>query len=215
MEIINHLINQYKSSTGIKNIDINLPQFLSEFNEWVKERNEIISLYIGLLDHMNIKFKKSSCVEVGKTSMDSIVIPYETTIITPYSEGFEDLKKKIIEADVKVYDTMPTLVKDNKFLGNLYNDSFSTYMTQNPYNNECLENWERLHNSGKNEIIVGVFGYQYENDTTKKINQLKYLKQQLNGNYIEDFTTYKDQYCYAIASEEKVKINVKRKYFTK
>lgn len=80
-------------------------------------------------------------------------------------------------------------------------------MTQNPYNQGNIKNWELLHNNGEN-ITVGVFGSIYDKDADAKIKQLKDLRDKCK--YIkEEYAAYNGSYYYAIASARKVRIKTR------
>ena len=82
---ISLLIEQFKQATGIKNVDINSQSFMLEFSEWIKSRHSISNNYLDLLEYMELsQISYPDTVEVGKGQYDSIVKPFNTTIITPH-----------------------------------------------------------------------------------------------------------------------------------
>ncbi|MDY5928964.1 MAG: hypothetical protein SPJ27_02885, partial [Candidatus Onthovivens sp.] len=86
------LIEQFKQANNIKNVDINSQAFISEFSEWIKLRQDVSKNYLALLEYMELsKFADCDTVEVGKGRYDTVVKPFNTTIITPHISGLETL----------------------------------------------------------------------------------------------------------------------------
>ena len=211
MTYLNYLIEQFKQATGTKNIDINSQLFISEFSEWIRSRQNISENYLNLLEYMELyRFADPDTAEIGKGQYDSIVKPFDTTIITPHSEGLETLdQSRIITSDFRVFDGTPVLTKTNEKginqIDPITSTTTLTFMTQNPYTPEQIRNWEQLHNSGENNIIVGIYGSIYDKDIEQKIKELEALRDKLYESYKEEHTVIDDTYCYAIASERMVK----------
>lgn len=210
MTYLNYLIEQFKQATGTKNIDINSQLFISEFSEWIRSRYNIGENYLDLLAYMELyRFSDPDTAEIGKGQYDSIVKPFDTTIITPYSEGLETLdQSRIITSDFGVFDDIPVLIKTNEkgidHVNPITSTFTLTFMTQNPYTPEQIRNWEQLHNSGENNIIVGIYGSIYDKDIEQKINELQVLRDKLYESYKDEYIVRDDTYCYAIGSERKV-----------
>lgn len=211
-EHLGYLIEQFKQANGIKRSDEKSQLFISEFTEWIKERQDISTTYIELLDYMGLSyFATPSVVEVGKGSVDSIVMPYDTLIITPYSRFLEELNtennKRVTNAYFKVVNGKPFKVfpSDEAILRPIKNCDDLTFMTQNPYTPKCIKNWDQLHNNSINDIIVGVYGNIHEKDAETKIKQLKQFRDRLSEPFNEDYIIALDRYCYVIASDRKQK----------
>lgn len=151
------LIEQFKQANNIKNVDINSQAFISEFSEWIKLRQDVSKHYIALLEYMELsKFADCDTAEVGKGRYDTIVKPFNTTIITPHISWLETLgNERIINAELVVMGETPVLFGTNKNGKPISSSSNLTFMTQNPYTPIEIRNWEDLHNSGENDIIVG------------------------------------------------------------
>lgn len=209
------LIEQYKRATGIKHVDQTSLSFLRDLLCWIEQRQKISKNYVTLLDNMQVNYNSEHCAEIGKTMYDSVVLPFDTTIITPYTTP-ADVKHpgRIIEADFKLVDATPMIFKilNGKLVKRtIESDQIKTYMTQNPYTSDEIKDWRFLHNCGDNNIIVGVFGNVYDQDIDEKLKMMKRFALQLtNGKYVEDFGNIGDTYCYAVASNrakilEKVK----------
>lgn len=204
------LVEQFKQATGTKNVDIKSQLFMSEFSEWIKSRQNIGDNYLNLLEYMELyRYSDPDTAEIGKGQYDSIVKPFNTTIITPHSKGLETLdQSRIITSDFRVYENMPVLCSTNEKGTNLIDPITSTstltFMTQNPYTSEQIRNWGQLHNSGENNIIVGIYGSIYDKDIEQKIKELETLRDKLYDSYKEEHAVIDDTYCYAIASERKV-----------
>ena len=213
------LMEQYKQATGTVNIDIHSKAFASEFTHWISTREKCIDNYLELLEYMKLyNYVDSDTIEIGKGCFDSVVKPFNTTIVTPHCLGLKNRpNKQIIDADFKVYSSGPALIRDNKDGSKKVipfdSDIFITFMTQNPYYISLLKNWDQLHNSGNSGIIVGVYGSINDKDISRKIESLRLLRDRLDGHYLEEYTVINDSYYYAVATNRLSKVKVKEKKF--
>lgn len=210
---LNKLIEQFKSATGTKKVDVNSQEFVKEFSEWVKSRKLMGKDYTSFIEYMAVHptvISKES-IEIGKGKHDSIALDTGIHMITPYSEGIKRTSAGIIIADFFVYDGIPVMVRHDKG-GNQFKavdtQFVRRFLTQNPYEHSCIRNWEQLHNVGEN-ITVGIFGSIYDKDIESKIRQLEMLKDKMNDGYKEDYATVDDSYYYAISSARKVLVKTK------
>lgn len=208
-QYLNNLIEQFKSSTGLKNIDIKSEQFIDEFTQWLKNRQLMGKEYAYFLDYMGFRFADSDCAEVGKGEYDSVVKPFDTVLITSATPIKKVNPNRIITGNMRVYESVPVLVRHNKGgnqLDLIPSDIIHTYMTQNPYGQSLISGWENLHNSGNNNIILGIFGSIHDKDIESRIKQLELLRDKLTcGDYKEDYSTSGDSYYYAIGSDREIK----------
>lgn len=211
------LISQFAVANKIKNIDLNSSEFMDEFNDWLRLLNKQGNDYAALLENMNFDFKSSACAEVGKSKYDSVVIPFDTTIITPTCAQFDETKdSNIIIGNMKVYECNPFLVRSTSignYLVKIPDENINMFMTQNPINETYIHNWENLHNSKNANIIVGAYGCVSDFDKEKKLEYLKSLRSKLNGDYCDEYVTNNDTYMCVIGSnnEEKKLINALKK----
>lgn len=209
------LSEQFKQATGTKSIDFNSQAFISEFGEWIRQRQLGAEEYLSLLDYMNLsKVNDPDTAEIGKGRFDTIVKDLDTTIITPYSKDIiVPNPKRIITSDFRVYEGTPILMRQSEKgttqIDPIITTSTLTFMTQNPYSQEQIANWEELHNGRNSDIIVGIYGSIYDKDTESKIRQIEDLRDKLDDSYAEEYAVFDDTYCYAIASTRKVKRLVK------
>ncbi len=208
-QYLNNLIEQFRLATGSKTTDVKSEQFISEFSAWIKSRQKMGNEYTYFLDYMGFRFADADCAEVGKGEYDSVVKPFETTIITPATPIKKVNPDRIIKGNMRVYESVPVLVRHNKGgnqLDQIPNDIIRTYMTQNPFSQSSISGWENLHNSGDNNIILGIFGSIHDKDIETRIKQLESLRDKLTcGDYKEDYSTSDDSYFYAIGSDRMVK----------
>lgn len=206
MEKIEYLIEQFKTAVGTNYTDFSSLEFMSEFFEWIKSRQDIGKEYVSFIEYMELPFKDTNSAEIGKTQYDTIVSSFETKIITPVTIGLEEIlkieKERIITSDFKVVDNKPILIKPNNKSIEISNDNIKTFITQNPYTPEYISNWEQLHNSGKYSIILGAYGKIYDKDIDKKLNELEALRDKLDEPYKEEFAVMDDNYYYAITSHK-------------
>ena len=214
------LVGQFKRATGIKSTDLDSEESINEFKNWLITRRNISKHYLSMLDSMNIsRIYERETAEVGKGCVDSIVIPYDTTIMSEYTNGIIMVEKsRIIPSGMIVVEGTPVafnIDKESRETSSLntskvktstkYKDSFSTFMTQNPYVDMNIACWEQLHNSGRYNIVVGVYGSTYDKDIDAKIKRIKELESKLSLPYVKESGTVGDAYCYTVASESLVK----------
>ena len=158
--VLQGLIDQYKEIMGISNLSINdikKDSFRKDFTSWLAERQQYGNRYLDFLYEMK--------------QFDSLVIPFDTTIISPNSfESVED-KGRIIGSKFIVYDGQPVLyfeITEQPKLVLLPEKRIDTFMTQNPYSPYSVKNWSDLHNGGYFDIAVGVYGSIYDKNIKEK-----------------------------------------------
>ena len=213
------LFEQYKKATGTEVIDLNSRSFSSEFVEWMGNREKEGNNYLELLKYMKLyNFADEDTIEVGKGCFDSVVKNYATTIVTPYTSGLiSSHNKRIIEANFKVFDSIPVLVNYDedgfRRVKQLDPNVFFTFMTQNPYYAALLNNWETLHNSGNDAIIVGVYGNNGDRNREDTLKLLRDFRDKLEKPYKEEYAVINGSYYYAVATDRLSKVKVKEKKF--
>lgn len=210
---INKLIEQFKSATGTKNIDVTSEVFISEFSEWIKKRMAISKGYVNFVDYMGVYPSIGySTYEIGKGKYDSIAKEAGICMITPYFEDVPSIDvPSIIKADFEFCLDTPIIVrKDNgKYLSEVLDTKFiDRFITQNPYNQYCIRNWEQLHNVGEN-ITVGVYGNTFDKDMESKFKQIEMLRDGfVDGCFKEEHGIDGDSYYYVVSSNRKPHVRV-------
>lgn len=204
------LLEQFKSSQGIKSKDAEQKTYMLDFAEWILERQNIGEDYTYFLRYLELPFETSNCAEIGKSVFDSVVMPYDTTIITPHIEGLETLDaSRVMGATFQVVEGVPVIYipskEDTVEMIEVPESVIKRYMTQNPYSRENIASWHRLHNSKDFDITVGLFGSLNDKDIEEKINSLQFLKDKLERDFIESYEEDNGKYYYVLASERKVK----------
>lgn len=206
----NKLIEQFKSATGTRNVDVNSQDFVKEFSEWVVIRKITGKDYTSFIDYMAVHpvVIGDESVEIGKGMYDTIALDTGIHMITPYSEGIKRRVSEIITADFGVYHGTPTVIKHDrsgKQVEVVDTQYIRRFLTHNPYDQSCIRNWEQLHNAGEN-ITVGIFGSVYDKDIEQKVKQIEALRDGMEDDYYkEDYVTSGDSYYYAVSSARKVK----------
>ena len=152
---------------------------------------------------MNLDFKKSYCVEIGKGFLDSVVVRrFSTSIASPYSNHITTNVNFLIKDGVPYHSTK---YGENKYSCVKFSSKDKIFMTQNPYKKDELNDWHELHNSGNYDIIVGVYGNLDDKDKDSKIEQIINVKNKLvDDEYITDQLISDDAYCYTLASKRKI-----------
>ena len=190
------LVNQYKSSRGIEDTEINLSDYKNDFNNWLYQYKRNGEKYLSLLNILNLDINNVNTAEVNKGKYDSVVLPYKTSIISPYMtiESRKNINKSNFEINrgIPCYD-------------NLNNDVYR-FMTHNPYTNVDgteLTNWRYMHEFTDYEIILGMFGNIEDADRENKIEMLKIMKKCTFVPLIEKYELVGDSYFYVMASKPK------------
>lgn len=198
---LNNLIEQFKSSTGIRKIDVNSKEFIKDFSNFLNLNKSIGDEYRKFARELGL-ISFTSAIEVGKGCLDTITTS-DILMITPYEEGLKN--EKLINGDFKVIESMPIVTKDDEsFIVNTR--IIDRFITQNPYSKTSIKNWESLHNVGAN-ITIGVYGSLSHKDKDKKILELKEFKRKLlTDDYEEEYETFDNMYFYAIASSRNKKL---------
>ena len=202
VEYINFLMQSFMAATDTFDIEVNSSEFLKKFRDWLIKRQIIMNDYIYLLEKMNLDFKKSSCTEIGKGFLDSVVAKrFSTSIASPYSNNITRNVNFFIRDGIPYYVTM---YGENKICYVRASSKDKIFMTQNPYTKDELQDWPQLHNTGLYDIIVGVYGDLKDKDMESKIEQIVSVKNKLTDNeYIEDRLRTNNNYCYVLASKRK------------
>ena len=207
-EYLNHVIYQFGKAVGEEVQRVNLEVYRGALSDWIKDRQKTGRYYKRLLKEMNVGFNNCHSVEIGKGRYDSIVSTYEdTSIISPFmTDVFKTNKDRIIV-------NQPFTVSENGEPGVIENDEvkniehiFNTYMTQNPYLESDIKNWENMPNIIDGQVVLGIYGSTFDKDYQEKIELLKKFKEELIGLSRIDGGNIGDRYCFAVVSEQKEKV---------
>lgn len=200
---LHYLINQFQESAGEKYNNPLKKENLKEFELWLKERQNIKENYKMLLDYMKIEYNHPITVEIGKGLYDTVTYNKKTTIITPYTYGLnKNNHNKIIKANIKIV-TSSDIESHQKIL------PIDSVMTENPYTENHIHNWEYLLNSSKFTTTIGIYGKIYDKDYGKKIKILETLKEKIIDEYNEELIRVKDDYIYIISSNKMIRQRAK------
>lgn len=201
------LINQYNEAKGIKYPDITSEQYLNELYEWIKERNKIKDNYLRLLQSLDININNMNVAETDKTQFDTITKNLKTTIISLRAKEMEAKNKTIIEGTFAVSRNKPYIATNGEYcpltVKKIDSRIIDTFITQNPYTQNNIRNWERLNNNGRNSIVVGLYGDIRDKDMKDKLTQLKILKSKLTTPFIEEHEIMDDSYLYVLATDKR------------
>lgn len=194
--ILNNLMEQYKKAKGFNNLVLNL----DDFYNWLEQYKKNAVNYASMLYSMNLIFIESNTAEVNKSINDSIVLPYNTTIISPYiDDSYKD--NNVIKTKFEIQRGIPNY--------NNFRNDIIRYMTHNPYssfNDIELMNWKYMHEYTGYEIVLGMFGSIYDDDREDKIKLLEFIKKSTTTPMISQYDVLNDNYFYAIASSPKKRI---------
>ena len=194
-----NLFGQFVKAKGIKNYTVN-GSIINEFTDWLMQMKVIGRSYADLLDYMDLDFMDDDCIEVGKSSKNSVVIPYETKIITDDKNLFSNIdENRVMIGDFHIFSGVPYLFSQ---YGIEAISNINTFMTQNPYSYYLLNNWSDLPNKKEADIIVGVYGHNSDKDKVYKIKSIENLKDRLNCQYTEEYYEHLNEYYYALGTNK-------------
>lgn len=199
------LFNQFIAARGIKNPDVHSELFMREFFYWIKERKVIGNKYLSNISDFGLFRDSVCCAEVNKGIDDSITLPYHTKLVTPYIDAnMIDDPERIIDGNfyINKNHNLPIVSSNEVKIRVIPSCDIMTYMTQNPYNSNMLDGWDILHNSGRNNIIVGIYGNSYDKDRQDKLEMLLNFKRMLKNIKEIDYTLG-DEYFYVLGSSSK------------
>ena len=209
MEELNNLKKQFADSIGYKG-NVVSKEFDIEFLSWLKNRLEILGDYEYLLEELDIDFMNDNTAEVDKSPFDSVVLPFDTRIITPYIDRFINYHNsfnfdtRLIPGNVEVEYGAPYVKSlfDEKAINYISNLDVDVFMTQNPYGGFDKYKFHELHNTGIYSVILGVYGNTFDKDFSFKIKSLYDVKERfLDADYLENYYVFGDKYFYIVASE--------------
>lgn len=201
-EYLLNLKQQFKKATGSNTNDINSPEFIKEFNDWLFKRRITGDQILTTLDKLEFEIDNPNCAELGKGRYDSIVFPYDTTIITPYYKSFNIPRfssGKIITEEFDVYNCVPILTSKHNSISDIKiikPEEISTYMVHNPYSHKDINRLIQLNTNPNISIIFSVFGNNCDKDKDTKIKMLNQLKDKILDvdAIIEEQITSNDKY---------------------
>ena len=185
------LLTQFNKSKGFKKIDLNSIYYFEEFSEWLETQEKISKIYRSYLHNFGLDINDSKVAEVGKGKYDSIALP-NTKIISPFGETMGKENSKLTICQDKSIIVGPK--SEEEFVGK--------FITQNPYDDKLIENWELLH-FNNNDICVGMYGSIKDKDCKKKIKVLLELKAHLLGENKLEVDTVNDKYIAFLKSDRK------------
>ena len=168
------LKKQFCEAKGLRKIDESSKSDLEALKKFIKERQELGRQYNRFLRFLGINITTRNTAELDKGDYDSIIKDYDTLAITPFP----------IDID---YDRIIDM-KDAKV---------QRYITQNPLYKEDIKEMISLYNNDENDILIGMYGKTYDNDSHKKMRQIVTLSKKIKD-YQYKTSLFKDNNNYFI-----------------
>ena len=196
-EYILNLFNQFHKAVGTSTKDWTSQQFIFEFSDWLKEYKKVGKEYSLYNEYLGIDLTNPFLAEVGKGKYDSIVSE-DATIISSYASTLKkEQSSLILLEDTPLIATPRGIVKT---------DDIEMFLTHNPYSEQSIYEWYKIHNKGKQNICVGVYGKIYDKDKSLKIKMLERLSDNLNDDHEKTYNELGNNYFYNIKSSRKEKV---------
>lgn len=194
------LLNQFATAKGIKNIDSSSKEFMDEFSAWIIEMQKAGELFKTVLDDMEYDYKSKNVVEANKSKQDSLILPYDSTLITPFYDGLEISHTRLYPAIFGMSDNTPTAYTDE--YSSAVNLCFlNSFMVNNPYDQSYLYNIENIFNNGFLAGEVGFYGFINDKNYEQNIKLLEEFKENISRDYQEQQVTIGD--CYGLVLTSK------------
>ena len=194
-EYILNLFNQFHKAVGTSVNDWTSQQNIFEFSDWLREYKEVVKKYSLYNEYLGIDLANPFLAEVGKGKYDSIV-KENAIIISPYATT---LKKE--QSSLIVLENTPLIATQR---GIVKSEGIEMFLTHNPYNEQSINDWYKIHNSQNHDICIGVYGKIYDKNKNEKIKMLEILLSNFNDEYEENYDELDDNYFYNIKSSRKV-----------
>ena len=168
------LKKQFCEAKGLRKINESSKSDLEALKKFIKERQELGRQYNRFLRFLGINITTRNTAELDKGDYDSIIKDYDTLAITPFPIDIDH--DRIID------------MKDAKV---------QRYITQNPLYKEDIKEMISLYNNYENDILIGMYGKTYDNDSYKKMRQIVTLSKKLKD-YQYKTSLFKDNNNYFI-----------------
>ena len=197
-ENMKELFRQFCEAYGIKNVNYEDSTLITAFFEWMKEeKKDNDKFYLSQLKKLGINIKTNHTIEVGKNECDSLVVPYDTVIAPKFSEGFEDLGKRVIVSNLKFHGNLPFLIQKGVHVDHsIPCDVYNTFMTQNPYSFDEIAEWNKLPYA-YHDIVVGVYGDVNDADRAIKQNMMYQFMEKINPQVLPELHIIDNEDKYA------------------
>lgn len=188
------LYQQYCKAKGIDIVNNKFDKIDYNFLNWITQNKLLSNQYLDYLKYLGITFSKS-IIEVDKGRYDSIAsTEMEVVSKVASSLGIENRELIIIGSTPIISSSKKNILPTTDII-----------LTHNPYFIENLTNWNKIHNSGKYDISIGMYGSVYDEDFDEKIKYIESISKQMNDDYRIDFDTDKDNYFCTLNSNRKQK----------
>lgn len=172
------------------NVDLNNDDFIS----WIAENHLLCYKYKDYLFDIGV-LQDEDYLEIGKGLYDSIS-KSETNSSTIFGDTINAPKSSFI-----LLDENPILISDRELIV----PEQKIILTHNAHVCYDISRWYQIHNGGRYDISVGVYGSIYDEDIKQKIRQVELLACKMSDDYTIDYDTDKDNYYFSLNSKRKIK----------
>ena len=193
----------FKQFCDAKGITVPSPNLKKAFTDWVVENYKVFLKYQEYLWFLDENLQYRDIMEINKGEYDTLAKTWENVMpISIYvnpkrqlhlqSEENSDIRALILTEynDLRIPDT-------------------DIFLTHNPYDLADIQNWNKLHNQGEYNILIGMFGRKEDEDVNSKLNILSTLKDTMTDDCSLDYATDNGNYFAVLKSNRKVKKLVK------
>ena len=180
------LLNKLQEEDGIKD----LKKIDDSFLEWLKEYQKLLLHFKDYYDFLGLSIDDWDTYEIGKGSLDSVIID-KTHEISLYGKE---------KSELYILDNIPLIISDKGIRQIRGSDLIYTY---NPYSEYDLQIMKKLSFIGE-LISVSVCGKNYDKNKQLKIRQLVDFFKEFDGS--QNYEESGDNYFYTIFTPRNIKV---------
>lgn len=193
----------FKQFCDAKGITVPSPNFKKAFTDWVVENYEVFLKYQEYLCYLDESIQYRNIMEIDKGEYDTLSRTWENVVpISIYGNP----KRQFLLQPKGHSEVIPFIRTERNEL--LFPNTH-IFLTHNPYNLADIQYWNKLHNQGEYNILIGMFGQKEDEDVNSKLNILSTLKDTMTDDCSLDYATDNGNYFAVLKSNRKVKKLVK------
>ena len=200
LEYIKALFKQFCDAKGVIKSSQNLRK---AFTDWIVENYEVFLKYQEYLCYLDESIQYRNIMEINKGEYDTLTKTWENVVpISIYGNP----KRQFLLEPKGYKEVSPLILTEHNKL--IFPDTH-IFLTHNPYNLADVQDWNKLHNQGEYNILIGMFGQKEDEDMHNKLNILSHLKDTMTDDCSLDYAADNGNYFAVLKSNYKAKKLVK------
>ena len=193
----------FKQFCDAKGIIMPSQSIRKAFTDWIVENYKVFLKYQEYLCYLDESIQDRNIMEINKGEYDTLTRTWENAVpISIYGNP----KRQFLLQPKGYRGVSPLILTEQNEL--IFPDTH-IFLTHNPYNLADVQDWNKLHNQGEYNILIGMFGQKEDEDMDNKLNTLSHLKDTMTDDCSLDYATDNGNYFAVLKSNYKVKKLVK------